>query len=315
MKKKSELTVIILNYNGESYIDKCLSSLVKNREDINFEILLVDNASTDSSLDIVRKNFPQVRIIKNQENLGYSKGNNIGIRASKGTYCLILNPDTIILPNAVAELLKLIKSYPGKAIATGKVLNFNGTPQVNCRRFPNLIAEYLKQAFFKIKSIENPISNQQIIRTWERDEIQNVDWISGCFFITKKSDMLSLGGFDEKMRFYYEDTDLCLRFRKIGGQIIYYPFSIIKHKGGGMLSKPQIMLQAYLDDFQSAIYYFRKHHGKVQAIVLLWLTKATWIINLILLALLDILSLFSIPKIREKGKMLKYMLTRYENLY
>ena len=226
-----------------------------------------------------------------------------------------MNPDTIILPNAVVGLVNFIKNHPAKIVASGKVLNLDGSPQINCRMFPSLFAEYLKHAFFKIKTISNPISNRQIIKTWERDEIQNVDWVSGCFFIIKRSDILKLGCFDEKIRYYYEDTDLCLRFRKSGGEVFYYPFSVIKHKGAGLLSNPKVKLQAYLNDFQSAIYYFRKHHSKTQAIILLWYTKVTWIFSLILLFIFDVITFYSITKIKEKEKMLTYMLTRYRNLW
>jgi GT2 family glycosyltransferase len=310
MSENPELSVIILNYNGEAYIKNCLDSIFSNGEGINFEVIMIDNASTDSSLDIVKRNFPQVRIIENSINYGYSKGNNIGIHQSRGEYCLILNSDTEILPRSLKRSLDFIKKTPALSIVCAKVLNFDETPQVNCRRFPNFFSDYLNHAFFKIKYIDNPISKRQIIRTWESDKIQQVDWASGCFLLTRKKDLEKAGMFDENFFLLYEDIDLCKRFSRIGGQTIYYPQAIIKHKGGGILGTEKLIPLACLYGFQSAVYYFRKHHGKAQSIGFKWLTKTTWIINLILLAIADVLSLFKISKIREKERLLRYMLNR-----
>jgi GT2 family glycosyltransferase len=314
MSENLELSVIILNYNGEGYTKNCLDSIFSNSDGVNFEVIMIDNASTDSSLDIVKRNFSQVRIIENSINYGYAKGNNIGIRQSHGEFCLILNSDTELLPNALREALDFVRHSPPLTIVCAKVLNFDGTPQINCRRFPKLLTEYLKHAFYKIKFIDNPLSRRQVIRTWERDEVQKVDWATGCFLLTRKKDIEKIGLFDDNFFLLYEDVDLCLRFHQAGGQTVYYPFSIIKHKGGGILCNPEIVSQSNLYGFQSAVYYFRKHHGKIQAAILHWLTKITWIINLILLSFMDILSFFRIPEIRKKEKMLTYMLTRYKNL-
>jgi GT2 family glycosyltransferase len=310
MRENPELSIIILNYNGEAYIKNCLDSIFSNSDGVNFEIIMIDNASTDSSRDIVKRTFPQVSIIENSINYGYSKGNNIGIRQSGGEYCLILNSDTELLPNALREALDFVRRSPPFTIVCGKVLNFDGTPQINCRRFPNFFSDYLNHAFFKIKYIDNPISKRQIIRTWESDKIQQVDWASGCFLLTRKKDLEKAGMFDEKFFLLYEDTDLCKRFSRIGGRTIYYPRAIIKHKGGGILGTERLIPLACLYGFQSAVYYFRKHHGKVQSIGFKWLTKTTWTINLVLLAIVDLLSFFKISKIRKKEKLLKYMLNR-----
>jgi GT2 family glycosyltransferase len=314
MRENPELSIIILNYNGKEYLKNCLSSIFSNDSYAKFEVILVDNASTDHSVDLVRKQFPQVHIIENSINYGFTKGNNIGIRKSRGEYCLILNNDTEFLSGSLKKARDFIAQSPPLTVACCKILNFDGTPQVNCRRFPNLFSEYLKHAFLKIKYIDNPISRRQILRTWERDEVQQVDWASGCFLLTRKKDMEKLGLFDEKFFIYYDDTDLCMRFHKAGGQVLYYPFSVIKHKGAGIMGTRKILPQSNLYGFQSAVYYFRKHHGKIHSILFRLLTEVTWIINLLLLALIDILSLLQIPKIREKERTLIYVLTRYKNI-
>ncbi|MBA7631330.1 N-acetylglucosaminyl-diphospho-decaprenol L-rhamnosyltransferase [subsurface metagenome] len=301
-----DASIIILNYNGKSYLKNCLTSIFENTHNITFEVILVDNASTDQSVEFVKGEFSAVRVIENKENVGFAKGNNIGVEQAKGEYIIILNNDTIVLPNAINNLISFMKKEPIKMIVTGKVLKFKRHFESNCGRFPTFLSEYLYFGFFLIRYIKNPYSQKFRIKTWERDKLQEIDWVSGCYFAIKKDEMLKLNGFDENFFLYYEDVDLCYRFRNSGGRVLYYPQSVIKHLKGG--TSQTDFLKAISINYKSAIYYFTKICGKFNAKILNLLIKITWLLDIIALSVLDISTFLKYSKIKKKLKLLNYLL-------
>ncbi|MFA5032822.1 MAG: glycosyltransferase family 2 protein [bacterium] len=308
-----ELSIIILNYNGKHWLKDCLDSILKNTTNTNFEILLVDNASTDGSIEYVEKEFPSVKIIKNKTNVGFTRGNNIGIKEAVGEYICILNNDTIILSDAIENLLGFVKLHPLKVLAAGKLLGFDGKFQTNYTKYPEFLQEYLNFTIFKLKAPNFLIRKKACISKENGkyiDKICKVDVVTGTFFIIKREDMLKLGGFDENIFIFYEDADLCFRFRKNGGHIFYYPDAVIKHYMGGYYKSHK--LDAIEKSYQSILYYFRKHYGRGYCFLFDFAVKKT--IFIMLFYLMAIPALISNEnsnyrrKIEEKIRMFHYIL-------
>lgn len=290
-----ELSIIILNHNGKQWLKDCFQSVFDNTHNISFEVILVDNASTDGSVEYVRKEFPQVKVIKNNANVGFTRGNNIGVKEAVGEYVCILNNDTIVLPDALNNLFNFVKTQPIKTIATGKILKFSGGIQPNCSNLPTFFREYLNFTFSKIKG-PNPFT----LRLKE-DEIQKVEVVTGTYFMIKRSDMLELCGFDENIFIFYEDADLCLRFCKLGGQVLYYPDSVIKHYWGGYYKS--CSLEALRISYRSMLYYFCKHYGKLYSSLFNISVKGTSLIISIILGVITLLTFGRFKKVIDKNKL------------
>ncbi|MDD2889366.1 MAG: glycosyltransferase family 2 protein [bacterium] len=307
-----ELSIIILNYNGKHWLEGCLQSLFENIRSIDFEVIIVDNASTDGSIEYVEKEFSSVRIIKNKTNVGFTRGNNIGIKEAVGEYICILNNDTIILSDAIENLLGFVKSYPSKVLAAGRLLGFDGRFQTNYTRFPKFVQEYLNFTIFKLKAPKFLVKKRAYVDKKNGkyvDKVRKVDVVTGTFFIIKREDMLKLGGFDENIFIFYEDADLCFRFRKDGGHIFYYPDAVIKHYMGGYYKSHK--LDAIKKSYQSILYYFRKHYGRGYCFLFDFAVKKTIFIMLFyLMALPALISNENSNyrrKIEEKIRMFHYI--------
>jgi GT2 family glycosyltransferase len=233
MTSKNLLSIIIVNYNSYKYLSKCLRSIYKNNKREDFEIIIVDNASLDNSRNLIRRNFPMVKLIKNMKNEGFSKANNKAIKIATGKYVLFLNPDTIIYKNSLDFPLKYLIDNRRSGVVTCKVMLPNGDLDDACHRgFPTIWNSFcyflgLAKIFPKSK-----LFNGYHLGFAEMDKIHEIDSCVGAFLMVKKEVGEKTGWFDEEYFWYGEDLDFCYRVKKSGHQIIYHPFAhILHHKG------------------------------------------------------------------------------------
>lgn len=222
---KLNLSVVVLNYNTGDFLVKCLTSLKNVKNEAAMNIYVVDNASTDESLDLAKKDFPGCHYIETGKNLGFSGGNNVGLRLVKDKYVLILNPDTEILPGTLSYLLEYMENHPEVGGCSPKVELPDGTLDwASHRGFPTPWAS-LKYYFFKDDSLYH-LSKRNFSKPHE------VDSLTGAFILTRKKVLDEVGLFDESYFMYAEDLDLCYRIKKAGYKIIYLPeVKIIHYKG------------------------------------------------------------------------------------
>jgi GT2 family glycosyltransferase len=208
-------SVIIVNYNGRRYLDQCVRSLL-NEGPHDYEIILVDNASTDGSAEYVQRCFPQVRVIGNGSNSGFGHGNNLGARWAKGKYLAFLNPDTAVEPGWLRALISALESDPQAGLATSKILMLADPSQINtCANDVHCTGLTLCRGLGK-----------------DRDafaEKTEVSAVSGAAFAIRREVFETLGGFDERFFLYMEDTDLSWRARLAGYRCLYVPQSVIRH--------------------------------------------------------------------------------------
>jgi len=254
MKKKLDLSIIIVNYNSGNYLYHTVKSITDSPPLASFEIIIVDNRSTDGSLTKVTEQFPEIKILRQDENWGFAKANNIGARAALGDYLLILNNDTEVPEGAVDSLRKGIIENPGYGILSPVLYNEDGTPQLNYGNDPGIFSEFIAKYFLKLFFR----LGTGIKRTgYEKDK----DWVSGACFIISSELYNELGGFDEAFFLYYEDADLGRRVRERGYKNHITSVSGITHflgKSTGPVCSDILPLVK-----RGHLHYYRKHNGRI----------------------------------------------------
>lgn len=255
---RARLSIIIVNYNAGHYLENCLRSIYAETKQIPFDIWVVDNNSKDASVSMIRRNYPLVNLIENKENIGFARANNDAIRKSTGDYVLLLNPDTLILENAIEKMVKFLDENPRTGIAGCKVLNEDGTLQLACRR--SIPAPGV--AFFRLTGLSRLFPNSKTMAKYnmtylDPDKPHEVDAVSGAFLMIRMKVVDKIGTLDENFFMYGEDLDFCIRTKKAGWIVMYFPSAqIIHHKGE--CSRTNSRKAAF--EFYRSMYLFHKKH-------------------------------------------------------
>ncbi|NUM25381.1 MAG: glycosyltransferase family 2 protein [Candidatus Buchananbacteria bacterium] len=253
-----ELSIIIVSWNVKDLLKKCLQSIEKYRNKLAVEIIVVDNASKDGTVEMLKTEFPDVRLITNSNNLGFAAANNQGILRSQGDYILLLNPDTEVIKDTLNKMLNFIKIRPQIGILGCKHLNPDWTLQPSVRRFPAFWA-----IFFILTKLYKIFPNIPPIYYYFAEDFnykisQPIDQVAGSCMMIRRQTIEEIGLLDERFFIWFEEVDLCKRSKDAGWEVWYTPDAELIHYGGqsfrqvGTWKKQKIF-------FQSAIYYFRKH--------------------------------------------------------
>lgn len=251
-----KLTIGVINYNTEIYINSLLESIRHYPPHCSFEIIVVDNASTDNSLKTLKK-ISGIKIIRNLYNMGFSKACNQISKIAKGDYLLFLNPDVIVTEGAIDRMLKFADKHKECGVIGGKLLDFDGEFQYSCREFPNIFNVFFgRESLLRKIFPNNPISRKYMLYDVNYNETQYVDWLRGAVMLTPLELYKKLGGMDEEFFLFLEDTEYCYRIKKNGRQVCYFPEAVFYHKLGA--STKQIMLRAKIEHNVSMYRYLRK---------------------------------------------------------
>lgn len=224
-----DLSIIILNWNTRDDLRRALQSIVDSRPCVSVEVLAVDNASEDDSVAMVQAEFPSVRVIQNETNLGFGAGNNRGIRHASGRYVLFLNSDTIVTEGAWDSLVAYADTRPDAGVFGPKLLNGDGSLQLSCRSFPNLGTGFFRNTPLGRLFPKNRFTRDYMLSGWDHNSPRDVDWVSGSALMIRRRLLEELGGFDEGFFMYCEDVDLCYRAHLAGAAVAYYPGAVIYH--------------------------------------------------------------------------------------
>ncbi|MCU1241309.1 MAG: glycosyltransferase family 2 protein [Candidatus Acidoferrum typicum] len=251
-----KLSVVIICWNDLRVIRDCLRSIYAGTHAIDFEVIISDNGSVDDSIEFVRKHYPQVRVVENQQNLGFARGNNAGIRASRGEYVLILNPDTIIHDGAFERLIEFAERHPEAGAFGCRVLNPDGTYQVSARLFPTIWRYWVSA--LGLSKLSSFFVYEEYPR-WRGDTERSVDWQSGCCVMFRADLLKNLGGFDEQFFYHFEEVDLCRRVWNAGRPILFTPEAVITHLGGQSVGRFPVRFE--IEKHRSRYRYFYKHFG------------------------------------------------------
>jgi GT2 family glycosyltransferase len=308
-----DVSTVIVNWNTGNILRDCLKSVYEQTQGISFEVIVIDNASLDGSADIVRKQFPQVILIENDENRGFAPGVNQGMAVAKGRYVLVLNSDTIICDNAIEKTIRYADKYPKAGITGCQVLDDSGTIQMTCFRFPSVLNLFLHT--FALNKIfkKNHFFGREWMLWWPRDTEREVEVISGSFMLVRRDAIDDVGLMDEDYFLYYEETDWCYRFAKAGWKKLFWPEAKIIHCHGGRNSSKQESLKMAVQMQKSCLIFFKKHRHVVSYItvrLILMVSSACrfgfWTIALFVKHLLRNSSNHERKKIAEKWSVFKY---------
>lgn len=256
-----KLSIVILCWNDLKVIGDCLKSIFATTRCTEFEVIVSDNGSTDGSIEYIRREFPQVRLIENGLNLRFAKGNNVGIQASHGEYVLILNPDTIIHDGTLDELVDYADKHPEAGAFGCRVLYSDGSFQPCIRPLPSVRSEWCMALHLHVLAHLSDWFHPGIYVGWTGDQERTVGWLAGCFILVRGELLKRLGGFDERFFYYYEDTDLCQQIWNAGSRILYTPHVSITHLGGQSTTKRYPPIGFALDAQITRYLYFYKYCG------------------------------------------------------
>jgi N-acetylglucosaminyl-diphospho-decaprenol L-rhamnosyltransferase len=256
-----DLSIVILNWNVRDLLHRCLASLRSDRYVI--EIIVVDNASHDDSVAMVRAKYPHAIVIANTENRGFTGGNNQGIAASRGRYVMVLNPDTEVLGDALDRLVMYLDEHPAVGVTGPQLLNPDRSIQSSRRRFPTLAT-----AFFESTWLQG-VAPRRILTHYYMDDVppattHEVDWLNGACTVFRREVLDRVGVYDAQNFFMYsEELDLCRRIKEASWQIVYLAEAQVVHYVGQ--SSDQAVAARHIHFQTSKVHYYRKWHGAFQA--------------------------------------------------
>jgi GT2 family glycosyltransferase len=253
-----DVSVVIVSYNTEDHLRRCLLSLGQFLTGVDAEVLVIDNASRDGSADMVAREFPWVRLIRGRKNVGLARATNAGIAAAHGEFILWLNPDCELRSPVLGPMVDFMRDHPDVGALGPRIVDPDGSLQLSCRRFPGLSTSlFHRYSLFTRIWPRNPISRRYLMTDWDHATIREVDWVSGACMMLPRWLLLELDGLDEAFFMYIEDVDLCYRIREVGLKVVYFPRVAVVHEiGASTRSAP---LRMVWERHRSMWHYYRKH--------------------------------------------------------
>lgn len=261
-----DCSIVIVNYNTKDLLLKCLHSVFTMKTAYDYEVIVVDNASDDDSVNSVKIYYPQAIILPQNKNLGYSKSNNKGIDISRGRYILLLNPDTIVEPETISEMIRLMDENSHVGIAGCKIILPDGSLDKACKRtFPTPL-----NSFYHFSGLAKMFPNSKRFGAYNltflnENQISEVDSVVGAFMLVRKEVVEQIGMLDEDYFMYAEDVDWCLRAKNNGWTVLYYPKVNIIHYKRASSSKRRI--RSLYHFYSSMLIFYRKHYMQKYGVI------------------------------------------------
>lgn len=270
-----DLSIVIVSWNVADLLADCLASLASSALTIvpangttapaeaatarpTAEVIVVDSASSDHTVAMLRERFSWVQAMAQDENIGFTRGNNLALAGAAGRYLLLLNPDTVVLDDALPTLIAYLDANPAVAIAGPRTLNTDGTVQSTRRRFPTLLTAMLESTWLQPIAPRGLLDRYYVMDA-PNDGVVDVDWVQGSALMVRRAVYEAIGGLDEGYRMYSEELDWCRRAKLAGWRVVYHGGAAIIHHGGR--SSDQAVARRHIDFNQSKLRYMRKYHG------------------------------------------------------
>lgn len=267
-----DLSIIIVSWNVADMLADCLDSIRANTDWLSVEVIVVDSASSDHTVDMLQSRYDWVISLPQTENVGFSRGNNIGLAAAKGRHLLLLNPDTEVIDDMLPRMVLYLDGNPDVGIIGPHTYNTDGTTQSSRRRFPTLQTLFFESTWLQPFAPAYIIPHFTMQDTHD-DETIEVDWVQGHALMARREVYLHIGGLDEGFVMYSEEMDWCKRAKDNGWEVVYVADAHVTHHGGQ--SSAQAGAYKYIQFNRSKIRYAKKHHG----------TFSAWLLRLVLLKL------------------------------
>ncbi|MBN2593271.1 MAG: glycosyltransferase family 2 protein [Sedimentisphaerales bacterium] len=254
-----DVSIIIVSWNTKGLLRDCLSSVCENAGEIDYEIIVIDNASTDGSAEMVKNDFKQVILIENSENRGFAAANNQGMAIAKGRYVLLLNSDTVVLDDAIANTARFADENPQAAVIGCRVLNPDRTLQRTCFMFPSVLNMLLSSTYLYKLFPKSRFFGREQMTWWNRNDVRPVDVVTGCYMLVRREAIDQVGMMDERFFMYCEETDWCYRFREKGWMVMFAPVGQIIHFGGQSTAQKPVAMIVQLR--LSILKFMKKHYS------------------------------------------------------
>lgn len=254
-----KLSIIIVSWNVKDDVLNCLKSIRMHPPRHPYEVIVVDNSSTDGTVEAIKSNFAEASVIANNTNRGFAAANNQGIIVAQGQYLLLLNPDTLVYPGSLDTLIEFMENNPNVGICGPKLLNGDGTIQPSVRHLPTFRSALYRNTILRTFGVFRKHYQKYVMSDFTYDRQTDVDHVKGAAMMTRWPAIEQLGGMDEQFFMCYEEFDLCLRMKQAGWRVVFLPDATITHLGAR--SGSQIPAQLRAMSLMSMFKYFRKHRG------------------------------------------------------
>ncbi|HEY3383391.1 MAG TPA: glycosyltransferase family 2 protein [Vicinamibacterales bacterium] len=253
------VSIVIVNYKSYAELEACLASLTSDGK-LGAEVVVIDHASSEPDLERVRARYPRIRLFATDRNPGFSAGVNAGARVAKGRHLLILNPDTVIQPGSVQQMVDYLEMHADTAVVGARVQTPGGTVQRSARRFPTMLTGLAGRTSLITRIWpDNPLSRHDLLADASTAGPIDVDWVAGTCMAVNAHAFETIGGMDEQFFLYWEDADLCKRLKEAGWRVVYLPSAVVTHGiGRSRRHAPGLSIRAF---HRSAYRYFVKHRA------------------------------------------------------
>lgn len=270
-----QLSIVIVSYNTRDEILKAVESIIETSHDLEYEIIVVDNGSSDGSVDAIRGRYPSVQLIDVGKNLWFTGGNNRGIRAAQGAYVLSLNPDTIVHPGALQTMMAYLDTHPTSGAVTTRMIFSDGKTQMSCSRLAGYIDLLLDYTLLGplVARWREKRRRDMWYADWDRESDRVVEVAPDSNLMIRQSVLAKIGLYDEQLKLYFTEDDLCRRIAAAGYEVQYVAGATVVHDEHASVNKVQkLATRVYFDDL---IAYTRKYFGRIGAILLAGLVFPT----------------------------------------
>jgi GT2 family glycosyltransferase len=259
------LSIIIVSWNVRELLAQCLHSIGAHRSELALEAIVVDSASSDGTPEMVREQFPWVRLEACPDNVGFPRGNNIGLGLARGQYILLLNPDTVVVGDALQTLVAYLQANEGVGVVGPQLLNGDGSVQSSRRRFPTVALGFLESTWLEPYAPASMLRRYYVLDRPD-DQVLEVDWVTGAALMTRREVVEEVGGLDEAYFMYFEEPDFCRRVKRAGWRVVYVPQAQVVHYVGK--SSEQAVTARHINFHRAKLRYYRKYHGALLAFVM-----------------------------------------------
>ena len=287
-----DISIIIVTWNTKDLLQKCLDSIYKTIHDITFEIIVIDNASEDDTVVMLKGKFPHITLIKNSRNLGFGAANNQGLQIMRGRYALLLNSDTVLTIHAVEELFAFMETHPESAMACGQLLNSDGSKQNSIASFPSLLT-----LMTNMPLLEYLFPKRYPSKRYNYKNPMEVDSGIGACLLVRKKTIDEVGMFDERYFFFFEETDWAYQMKKAGWKIFHIPTAFIYHLQGQSIGGD---VRSRIEFYRSRYQFFRKWHRRTYYLLISSVIFSRLLVNWLLTTAGNILTLGFHRGIRAK---------------
>jgi N-acetylglucosaminyl-diphospho-decaprenol L-rhamnosyltransferase len=257
-----DISVVVVNYNTGYLLDRMFSALAAARGELQIQIIVIDNASQDDSVKILRSKCPDIELIENSTNVGFGRANNQALPLATGRYILLLNTDAFVSSDTLRKTIDYMDTHLGCGILGVKLVGENGELQPCCRYFPTPWNTFLTRT-----GLNRVFSGAQLVddMDWDHSAIRECDWVPGCYYLVRRKVIDRIGLFDPRFFLYSEEVDHCRATRSEGWTVMFYPFTSVLHIGGESAKSYAPLTpsghQILALQIESELLYFRKHYG------------------------------------------------------